>query len=247
MEIKINKQYIHTKDDFIKYITKNNKDLDPNKQDEQLIYENIILVRNYITTNDLNDILQLEMFKYSLNKISKINLTANNLELIPDIFKSLNQLKILILNNNKITKISNLDNLINLEKLELRGNKINKIENLNNLNHLKKLTLSCNLINNIEENDLPILDELTELGLFGNYLGIENKKFDKDINAQNIEKLKKLSEIIKLKFKRLEGLFIGGNFFTNLINDLSNDCKDGNYKIIINSIMPDIVIDGQNL
>ena len=247
MEIKINRQYIHTKDDFIKYVTKNNKDLDPNKQDDQLIYENIILVRNYITTNDLNDILQLEMFKYSLNKISKINLTANNLELIPDIFKSLNQLKILILNNNKITKMTNLDNLINLEKLELRGNKINKIENLNNLKHLKKLTLSCNLINNIEENDLPILDELTELGLFGNYLGIENKKFDKDINAQNIEKLKKLSEIIKLKFKRLEGLFIGGNFFTNLISDLSNDNKDGNYKIIINSIMPDIVIDGQNL
>ena len=86
------------------------------------------------------------MFKYSLNKLTKINLTANDLTSIPDIFKSLTALNILILNNNKIEKISNLDNLTKLEKLELRGNKITKIENLNNLQNLQKLTLSCNLI-----------------------------------------------------------------------------------------------------
>ena len=56
MELKINKQYIHSKEDFIKYLINNNKDLDPNKQDEKIIYENIILVKNYITTNDFNDI-----------------------------------------------------------------------------------------------------------------------------------------------------------------------------------------------
>ena len=247
MEIKINKQYIHTKEDFIKYIITNNKDLNPNKQDEKLIYLNLILVRNYLTSNDINNILQLAMFKFSLNKISKINLTANNIELIPDSFKSLPELKILILNNNKITKISNLENVKNLEILELRGNKITKIENLNNLKNLKKLTLSCNLINNIEESDFPIIDTLIELGLFGNYLGIENKKYDKNINDKNIKILKNLTENIKLKFRNLKGLYIGGNFFTNLICDLSNDNKDNDYKKIINSVIPDIIIDGQNL
>ena len=244
MEIKINKQYIHTKEDFIKYIKEQNKDINPNIFDEKKIFENIILVKNYITTKDLNDILQLEMFKFSLNKIIKINLTANNLESIPEIFRSLSELKIVILNNNKIQKISNLENLSKLEKLELRGNKITKIENLNYLQKLNVLTLSCNLINNIEENDFPKIDELKELGLFGNYLGIENKKFDKTINENNIELLKKFSIIIKSKFKSLKGLYIGGNFFTNLIN-ISNDNND-NYKNIIKSILPTIIIDGQN-
>ena len=244
MEIKINKQYIHSKDDFIKYITENNKELDPHKSDEKNIYENIILVKNYITANDLNEILNLEMFKFSLNKIIKINLTANDLESIPIVFKSLPELKILILNNNKIQKISNLENLIKLEKLELRGNKITKIENLNDLQNLKKLTLSCNLISDIEENDLPKIDNLIEFGLFGNYLGVENKKFDKNINDKNIQILKKFSEMIKLKFINLKGLYIGGNFFTNLIINLSNN--DGDYKNIISSILPNIIIDGQN-
>ena len=246
MEIKITKQYIHSLEDFIKYIKDNNKDLDPNIQNEKLVYENIIVVKNYLTSKDLNDILLLGMFKYSLNKLSKINLTANNLETIPDIFHSLTDLKILILNNNKIKKIENLENCTKLEKLELRGNKITKIENLNNLQNLKKLTLSCNLIANIEENDLPKIDELTELGLFGNYLGIENKKYDKKINEDNIKLLKQISEMIKLKFKNLVGVYIGGNFVTNLISNCSNDNQDENYKNIIKIILPNVIIDGQN-
>lgn len=246
MELKINikKQYIHSKEDFIKYLKENNKDLDPNKQDENKIYESIIIVKNYLTTNTIDNILNLGMFKYSLNKLTKMNLTANDLTSIPDIFKSLIALKILILNNNKIEKISNLDNLTKLEKLELRGNKITKIENLNNLQNLQKLTLSCNLISIIGENDIPKINTLTELGLFGNYLGIENKKYNKEINEENIKQLKKFSEIIKIKFKSLKGLYIGGNHFTNLICDLSNDNKDNNYKNIINSIISDITIDG---
>jgi hypothetical protein len=246
MEIKINKQYIHSKEDFIKYITDNYKELDVNKVDENIIYNSFICVKNYLTSNELNNILNLGMFKFSVNKIIKINLTANNLEYIPDIFKSLQELKILILNNNIIQKIENLDFLSKLEKLELRGNKITKIENLNNLKNLKKLTLSCNLISNIDENDLPKNDELIEFGLFGNYLGIENKQFDTKINEENIQKLKKFSEIIKGKFKNLKGLYIGGNFFTNLICNLSNENKDDNYKKIIGSILPGVIVDGQN-
>ena len=247
MELRINKKYIHSIEDFIKVISEEDKDLDVHKHDENRVYESFILIKNYLTSNDLNNIFKLEMFKFSINKMQKLNLTANNLESIPEIFNSMTEMKILILNNNKIQKISNLDNLIKLEKLELRGNKLTKIEGINNLKNLTKLTLSCNLISNIEENDFPQIDSLLELGLFGNYIGIENKKFDKNINDKNIELLKTFVEMIKVKFKSLKGLYIGGNFFTNLnisIND--NIGENTNYKGIIKNIIPDIIIDGQN-
>ena len=189
------------------------------------------------------------MFIPSVNKIQKVNFTANNIELIPEIINSMTELKILILNNNKIQKISNLENLTKLEKLELRGNKITKVEGLNNLKNLTKITLSCNLITKIEENDFPQIDTLTELGLFGNYIGFENKALDKNINDKNIELLKKFEEMIKNKFKNLKGIYIGGNFFTNLNmnnDDGRNDKKEENYKCIIKSIIPNIDIDGQN-
>ena len=206
-----------------------------------------ILIKNYLTSIEINKILKLEIFNFSINKIKKINFTANNLESIPEIINSFIELNILVLNNNKIETISNLEKLIKLEKLELRGNKIKKVEGLNNLKNLTKLTLSCNLITNIEENDLPQIDSLFELGLFGNYLGIENKKFEKNINDENIDKLKKFIEMIKNKFKNLKCLYIGGNFFTNI--NISNDDDinaNDDYKTIIKSIIPGINIDGQN-
>ena len=243
MELKINKKYIHSLEDFIKTISEENKDIDVHKSDETKIYESIILIKNYLATNDLNNIIKLEMFNPSINKLQKVNFTANNIELIPEIINSMKELKILILNNNKIQKISNIENLIKLEKLELRGNKIAKIEGLNNLKNLTKITLSCNLITNIEENDFPKIDTLIELGLFGNYLGIENKTLDKNINDKNIELLKNFGVLIKNKFKNLKGLYIGGNFFTNL-NIINDDKENEDYKNIIKSIIPEITIDG---
>ena len=243
MELKINKKYIHSLEDFIKTISEENKDIDVHKSDETKIYESIILIKNYLATNDLNNIIKLEMFNPSINKLQKVNFTANNIELIPEIINSMKELKILILNNNKIQKISNIENLIKLEKLELRGNKITKIQGLNNLKNLTKITLSCNLITNIEENDFPKIDTLIELGLFGNYLGIENKTLDKNINDKNIELLKNFGVLIKNKFKNLKGLYIGGNFFTNL-NIINDDKENEDYKNIIKSIIPEITIDG---
>ena len=247
MELNINKKYIHSIDDFIKILIEENNDLDVHKPDENIIYESIIFIKNYLTSNEINKIFKLEMFNFSINKIIKVNLTANNIESIPEIFNSLLELKFLILNNNKIEKISNLENLTKLEKLELRGNRITKVEGLNNLKNLNKLTLSCNLITNIEENDFPQIDSLLELGLFGNYLGIENKKLEKNINDENISKLKGFIGMIKTKFKNLKGLYIGGNFFTNLnLSNNNNSNEDETYKSIIKSIIPGILIDGQN-
>ena len=246
MELKINKKYIHSVEDFKKVMLEENKDIDLNKEDEKIIYENVILIKNYLLSKDINDILNLGLFKYSLPKLIKMNLTANNIETIPDIFKSLKELKILILNNNKIEKITNLENLTKLEILELRGNKINKVEGLNNLTNLTKLTLSCNLITNIEENDFPKIDSLLEFGIFGNYLGIENREFDEKINDENIKKLTNFIQMINIKFNNLKSLYIGGNFFTNLNELKDNNNTNRNYKDIIKSIIPNIIIDGQN-
>ena len=51
--------------------------------------------------------------------------------------------------------------------------------------------------------------------------------------------------MINIKFNNLKSLYIGGNFFTNLNETKDNDTK-GNYKDIIKSIIPNIIIDGQN-
>ena len=53
MEIKINKQYIHTKEDFINYIRDNNKELDVNKTNEDVIFDSFICIKNYIISNEL--------------------------------------------------------------------------------------------------------------------------------------------------------------------------------------------------
>ena len=241
MEIRISKGYIKTKDDFIKALKEKDKEIDVEKEDKNIKYEKIILIKNYLTSEEFNDILLLPIFNHSLNKLLKINLTANELETIPPIFLLLTELKILTLNNNKIKKIENLENLSKLEKLELRGNKIKKIEGINNLNSLSTFTLSCNLINNIDESDLPKLNSLKEFGLFGNYIGIENKTMDLDIDKQNIEFLERVIRIIKQKFENLSQLYIGGNFITNLVgNNKNND-----YTKIIHSIMPNLDIDGK--
>ena len=83
MELNINKKYINSVDDFKKIILDINKDLDVHKSDEKIIYISIILIKNYLTANEINNIFKLEMFNFSINKLQKINLTANNLEKIP--------------------------------------------------------------------------------------------------------------------------------------------------------------------
>jgi hypothetical protein len=74
----------------------------------------------------------------------------------------------LALSFNKILKISNLDNLLKLEKLKLDNNMIMKIENLDHLVNIKWLDLSFNYITKIE--NLEKLTELTDLSLFSNQI-----------------------------------------------------------------------------
>ena len=90
---------------------------------------------------------------------------------IPSEIKNLKNLEILILNNNKISKIENLDEMNNLYRLELRSNRIEEFENLKSLENLKFLTLSCNIIKELKTENIGNCYKMEELCLFGNYLG----------------------------------------------------------------------------
>ena len=97
---------------------------------------------------------------------SKNSLSSNKLDIIPKNIKSLNKLQILSFNNNKISKIENLDELSNLKKIYFIKNKIRKIENLQNLKYLYKIHLAYNSILKVE--NLNELENLSILYLNGN-------------------------------------------------------------------------------
>ena len=59
-------------------------------------------------------------------------------------------LRELELYDNQISKLENLESLVNLEILDVSHNRIRKIEGLENLTKLKKLYLVSNKINKIE-------------------------------------------------------------------------------------------------
>ncbi len=114
------------------------------------------------------------------------------------------------MNNNKIQKIENLDNLKLLERLELRSNKLTKLENISNLQKLKLLTVSCNLIKKINYEDLEEIITMQEFCIFGNFLGEDL------IETENEKSLNNILKILKIKFPCLIKLYIGGNHFSSL-------------------------------
>jgi Leucine-rich repeat (LRR) protein len=117
-----------------------------------------------------------------------------------------------------------LNNLDGLKRLGLRSNRITKIENLNNLRNMKLITLSCNLVTSISEEDVGYWENLEEMGLFGNFLGIENKDSIIEIENKNKEILKTFLNCLSLKSPKLKKIYLGGNHFSK-INDYKNLLK----------------------
>ncbi|GKT36069.1 hypothetical protein ADUPG1_009099 [Aduncisulcus paluster] len=104
-----------------------------------------------------------------LSDLEEIALHQFKIEKIESIGEFCKRLKILLLQNNRIGKIENLHQLIDLQYLNLALNRITKIGGLERCSSLQKLDLTANYISNYSElSKLSKNSELTELYLTGN-------------------------------------------------------------------------------
>ena len=143
---------------------------------------------------------------------------ANHLHHIPKEMNCLVNLKKLFLNgnhNNKwsISKIENLDKLINLEILYLHSNKISELENLESLISLQILHISSNQISKLE--NLESLTNLQRLNLVSNQIfKLENLASltslqELNLSGNKIVKLEKLASLTSLQELNLNKNKIG--------------------------------------
>jgi len=142
---------------------------------------------------NLKNIFNLE----PMQNLYIINLAYNKLTKINNLNNS--SLSVLYLTGNEIKKIENMDKLPNLTELDLSYNKIGKIENLEQLTNLKKLYLSGNLISKIENfNKLVKLEKLS-------------------IQGTKIKKIENLEDLVSLK-----ELYVGVNPGITKIENIDN-------------------------
>lgn len=211
IDINILRNNIKSAEDFLnnlkaeKIIELNNTEEEQNK-----IYfiKEFSVIKNYLNSLELSKILLLPFFNFK--KTIYLNLTANELTFIPKDISNLCCLESLILNNNKISKIENLENLINLRRLELRSNKIKEFQGLANKPNLETLSLSCNLLQKIDEENFFEFPSIKEIGLFGNFLGDEKNA------EENSKQLDKVLDLLSRKAWNLFSLYLGGNHFLHL-------------------------------
>jgi Leucine-rich repeat (LRR) protein len=105
----------------------------------------------------------------------------------------------------------------------LRSNKIEKVENLEGCENLNFLTLSCNFINSAGIVNIREMKNLSELGLFGNYLGIYYLFIffilgDQINDYLNHEMFLNFVNLLKSKIPNLKVMYLGGNYFSRVRN-----------------------------
>ncbi|XP_008551275.1 dynein axonemal assembly factor 11 [Microplitis demolitor] len=104
-----------------------------------------------------------------ISTLEEIALHQENIEKIQVIDKICRNLKILLMQNNIISKIENLNMLKKLEYLNLALNNIEVIENLEGLESLNKLDLTVNFIGDLQSvKKLRFNENLKQLFLTGN-------------------------------------------------------------------------------
>ncbi|MBX2923481.1 MAG: TIR domain-containing protein [Chitinophagaceae bacterium] len=117
----------------------------------------------------------IKKFRESPNE-TELDLSGCGLLAIPPDLLTLQNIRKLHLQNNRIGKINNLKNLEKLEYLDLSDNEITVVENLNELKKIRYLDLQKNTIRSIH--NLHNHTQLEELGLSSNRLeslrGIEH-------------------------------------------------------------------------
>ena len=139
------------------------------------ITDDLIFIGENEMYEDYNEIINLDLSNKNINifqnnknipfefftNLNKLNISYNNITIANDLKDFIN-IKILIINNNKIKDISFCLNLPNLEQLNAKSNEISSIENLIKCNKLKILDISNNKIDDIT-NTLKIFKKLKTL------------------------------------------------------------------------------------
>ena len=220
---------------------------------ENEIYEdyseiiNLDLSNKNINTFQSNKNIPFEFF----TKLNQLNISYNNICTANDLKYFIN-IKILIINNNKIKDISFCLNLPNLEQFNAKSNEIISIENLSKCNKLKILDISNNKIDNIINTlkifkklktleQLKIKDNPFTIKLFAykhyfiykyqNLLvidGEEINEIDKDISGRFIRENISMYDNIK----ELNDNNLNNNLEEdNINNDIDNDNNNIIYKI----------------
>ena len=244
----------------------NKKNINTNSENIMIneINDDLIFNEENNVYEDYTEIINLDLSKKNINnfennknipfeyfiRIEKINLSYNNISKSTDL-KFFTNLKILIINNNKINDISFCENLQNLEHFNINSNEITSIENLRKCNKLKFLDISNNKIENIINTlkTFKKLKNLEELNIINNPFIInlfaykhyfiynfqsllkideeEINEIDKDISGrfirENISMYENVKELNNSKFDNNED--------TDSENDKDNN-KDNNNNII---------------
>lgn len=150
----------------------------------------------------------------------KINLSNRDLPHIP-LFEGEENLKVLSLEMNQITKIDQLISLSNLSYLNLYCNKIKEIENLQTTSHLRVLLLGKNLIEKIK--NVHILVNLEILDLHSNQIKlIENLSQLRKLRILNIANNQIASLAVLIVNRSLEELNARKNLIWSLPNLTNN-------------------------
>jgi internalin A len=134
-------------------------------------------------------------------KLTGLDLSGLELTEIPKEIAGLTALEKLDLSSNQITKIQNLDSLVNLRFLNLNSNQIPEIEDLDNLEQLRFLYL--------KGNSIPRLSNLKNL----------YNLVDLDVSQNGIIEINGLNTLIKLESLRLSDNLIAK---TENISQLTN-------------------------
>jgi internalin A len=160
--------------------------------------------------------VQKRIAKTLAKKSIELNLSGYFLSQIPELL-GLEQLEVLYLSENEITRIENLGNLPNLQELSLFDNAIMRIENLDNLPNLQELVLSRNGLTEIE--NLDNLPNLQKLDISHNGL-TEIENLDNLPNLQKLDlHLNQLTKIDNLdKLPNLQTLNLSENQLTQIEN-----------------------------
>lgn len=126
-----------------------------------------------LTTLDLgrNQIKQLDEAMNLVPNLEELFLDSNQIESISNL-KSLTKLRVLNLNRNLISDLSNFSSELNCEsivKLELSENRVTNLRGLEGLINLQSLDIGSNFVGDIEEiSNLSCLEYLTNINLTGN-------------------------------------------------------------------------------